>query len=104
MIRASALVALGMLILACGIDPAVSRELPVHGKQQQNSVTHFVPRACMTYGGRHRSWIVVTSETSIPYDAGLVLHSSTAVAIGLSRHLSVLQTEAPSPGSPYNVH
>ncbi len=33
MIRASALVALGMLILACGTDPAVSRELPVHGKQ-----------------------------------------------------------------------
>ena len=54
MIRASALVALGMLILACGIDPAVSREHPVHGKQQQNSVTQFVPRVCMTYGGRHR--------------------------------------------------
>ncbi len=33
MIRASALVALGVLILACGIDPAISRELPVHGKQ-----------------------------------------------------------------------
>jgi len=76
MIRAPALVALGMLILACGIDPAISRELPVHGKRSNTHTRASCVQHFSVYGGRHRIGVHAKERNRTKHWSVMTLYGS----------------------------